>query len=72
MSTFSAREYTLFTPTQILRNWREQRPSNQSDLDSNIIGKFGLVYYAGMNQHLTSRLYHSTLFEMYDYELKKR
>jgi hypothetical protein len=33
-----SREYTLFAPTQLLRNWCEQRPSNQGDLDSNATG----------------------------------
>jgi hypothetical protein len=26
--TLSAREYAIFTPAQVLRNWCEQRPSN--------------------------------------------
>jgi hypothetical protein len=34
----SARKYTMFSSTQLLRNWREQRPSNQGDLDSNVTG----------------------------------
>jgi hypothetical protein len=29
-----AREYTLFAPAQLLRKWREQRPSNQGYPDS--------------------------------------
>jgi hypothetical protein len=34
MNTRSARENTIFEPAQVLRNWREHRPSNQGDLDS--------------------------------------
>jgi hypothetical protein len=36
-----AREYTIFTPAQHLRNCREQRPSNKSDLDSNVGWRLG-------------------------------
>jgi hypothetical protein len=32
----SAREYTMFAPAQLLRNWRDQRPSNQNDIDSRL------------------------------------
>jgi hypothetical protein len=35
----STREYTTFAPARFLRNWNEQRPSNQSDLDPSIMGK---------------------------------
>jgi hypothetical protein len=38
MNTRSAREYTIFAPAQLLRIWREQRPSNKDDLDSNVTG----------------------------------
>jgi hypothetical protein len=39
--THSTREYTIFAPAQLLRNWREQRPSNQDDLDSVSRGRLG-------------------------------
>jgi hypothetical protein len=38
MNAHSAREYTMFAPAQILRNWFEQRPSNEGDLDSIVRG----------------------------------
>jgi hypothetical protein len=38
MNTRYAPEYTVFTPAQVLHNWREQRPSNQGDLDSSVTG----------------------------------
>jgi hypothetical protein len=41
MNTRSAREYTMFAPAQLLRNWREQRPSNKGDLDSSVTGRMG-------------------------------
>jgi hypothetical protein len=47
MITRSAHEYTIFTPAQLLRKWREQRPSNQGVLDSSVTGEVGRVYYTG-------------------------
>jgi hypothetical protein len=44
MNTRSGREYTMFAPAQLLRNWREQRPSSQGDLISNVTGEVGKVY----------------------------
>jgi hypothetical protein len=41
MNTRSAREYTMFAPAQLLRNWRDQRPSNQGVLDLNFTGGGG-------------------------------
>jgi hypothetical protein len=41
MNTRSAREYTMLAPAQILRNLRDQRPSNQGDLDSSVTGEVG-------------------------------
>jgi hypothetical protein len=41
MNTRSAREYTMFEPAQLLRNWREQRPINKGDLDSNVVREVG-------------------------------
>jgi hypothetical protein len=46
MSTRSARECTIFAPAQHLRNLREQRPSNKSDIDSIVMGK-GRVLHGG-------------------------
>jgi hypothetical protein len=36
VNTRSAREYTILASAQLLCNWREQRPSNWGDLDSNV------------------------------------
>jgi hypothetical protein len=44
MNTFSAREYTIFVPAQLLRNWREQRPGSQGKLDSVVVGEAERVY----------------------------
>jgi hypothetical protein len=41
--THSAREYTMFEPTQLLRNWCEQRPSNHSDPDLSVTEEIGRV-----------------------------
>jgi hypothetical protein len=49
MNTSSAREYTMFAPSQLLRNWCEQRPSKNSDLDSSVSGEVGRVYYTGVD-----------------------
>jgi hypothetical protein len=46
------REYTMFAAAQLLRNWREQRPSNNGDLDSNVTGEGGRVYYTGVDLFL--------------------
>jgi hypothetical protein len=35
-----AREYTICTPAHLWRNWREQLPSNQGSLGSNVTGRF--------------------------------
>jgi hypothetical protein len=40
----SAREYTMFTPTQLLRNWRKQRPSNQGDIELSVGGWKSLLH----------------------------
>jgi hypothetical protein len=42
-----ARKYTKFPPAQLLRNWREQRPSNQDDLDLSVMGKVERVLHGG-------------------------
>jgi hypothetical protein len=44
MNTRSAREYTMYAPTQLLRNWSEQRPSNQGDP---VTPEVRRVYYTG-------------------------
>jgi hypothetical protein len=48
MSKRSARKYTTFANKQLLRNCREQRPSNYSGLDWNVTAGAGRVYYNGM------------------------
>jgi hypothetical protein len=35
----------MFTPVQLVLNWREQRPSNYNDLDSSVTEEVGRVYY---------------------------
>jgi hypothetical protein len=50
----------MFAPAQLLRNWREQRPSNQGDLASSVTGEVGRIYYTGVNLLLISFLYRST------------
>jgi hypothetical protein len=37
MNTHSAREYTMFSPAQILRTWCKHRPIKQDILDSNVM-----------------------------------
>jgi hypothetical protein len=49
-----ASEYAMFAPAQILCNLREQRPSNQGDLDSSVTGKVQRVYYTGVDLLLIS------------------
>jgi hypothetical protein len=44
MNTRSAREYTVFASAQLLRNWREQRPSSQGDVNSSVTGEAGRAY----------------------------
>jgi hypothetical protein len=47
-------KYIMFAPAQLLRTWREQRPSNKSDLDSSATGEVGKVYYMGVDLLLIS------------------
>jgi hypothetical protein len=35
----------MFAPAQILRNWSEQLPSNQGDLELSVTGEVGKVCY---------------------------
>jgi hypothetical protein len=61
MNTRSAREYIMFAPAQLLRNWPEQRPSNKGDLDSSLGGGGGYgVFYTAVDLLLVSFSYHST------------
>jgi hypothetical protein len=48
MNTRSSRD-TMFAPEQLLRNCRQQRPSNQGDFASSITGEGGRVYYTGVD-----------------------
>jgi hypothetical protein len=61
MSTRSASEYTIFAPAQLLRRWREHRPSNQGYLDSSVTGEAGRVYYTGVDLFLIEFLGRSTV-----------
>jgi hypothetical protein len=47
MNTRSAREYTMFAPAQLLRNWYEQWPNIKGDLDPSVTVEVGGVYYTG-------------------------
>jgi hypothetical protein len=47
MNTRSAREYIVFTPARLLRNWSYQRPSSKGGLDSSVTVEVGRVYYTG-------------------------
>jgi hypothetical protein len=48
MNTRSVRESAMFAAAQILRNWREQRPSVKGDLGSCVTGDVGRVHYMGV------------------------
>jgi hypothetical protein len=45
MNKLSAREYTEFArrPTERVRNSRQERPSNQVDLESSVTGEVGNI-----------------------------
>jgi hypothetical protein len=60
MNTLSACWYAVFAPARLLRNWREQRPSNQDDLYSSVTGEVGRFHYMGVHLLLISFLHHST------------
>jgi hypothetical protein len=60
MNARSAREHTMFAPAQLLRNWREQRPSNKGDLGSSVTREIRKIYYAGVDLILISILFRST------------
>jgi hypothetical protein len=47
----------MFATAQLLRDWCEQRPSNQGDLGSSVTGEGGGVYYTGLDLLLISFLY---------------
>jgi hypothetical protein len=54
MNKLPASEYTTFVSAQLLRNWREQRPSNKGNLDSRITVKIGTIYYTEVGLLLIS------------------
>jgi hypothetical protein len=56
MNTQSAREYTIFAPSQLYHNWCEQQPSQQDDLDSSVMWEVGRVHYMGVDLLLISFL----------------
>jgi hypothetical protein len=48
----SAPEYMMLAPTDLLRNWQEEQPSYQGDIDSSdssVMRKVGTVHYARGN-----------------------
>jgi hypothetical protein len=47
MNTHSIREYFMFEPAQLMRNWREQRPSNQGGLDPSVTREDGSLLHRG-------------------------
>jgi len=50
--------YTIFALSRLLRNRREQRPSNQDDPDSGVIREVCRVYCTGDGPHLIEFVYH--------------
>jgi hypothetical protein len=60
MNTRSARECAMFALAQLLRNWREQRPTNLRDLDLSVTVEVWKVYYTEVDVLLISFLYCST------------
>jgi hypothetical protein len=50
----------MFTSARLLCNWRDQRPSNQDDLDSSVTRETGRVYYMGVDLLPISFLYRRT------------
>jgi hypothetical protein len=48
MNTHSGHEYTIFAPAKLLHNWHEQWPSNKGNLDLNVMGEVGIIYYMGV------------------------
>jgi hypothetical protein len=50
----------MFESAQILRNWREQRPSIEGDLDRSVTGEAGIVHCLGIDLFSISFLYRST------------
>jgi hypothetical protein len=60
MNTRSAREYTMFASVRGLRSWREQRPSNECDVDSSVTREVGKVYYTELYVLLVLVLCRST------------
>jgi hypothetical protein len=54
-------EHIVCSPAQLLRNWREQRPSYKGDLDLSVVGETGRVLHA-VNLLLASFLYFVIIF----------
>jgi hypothetical protein len=46
MKRVSGRKYVL-PSAELLRNWRQQAPSNQGDTDSRVTREVGTVHYTG-------------------------
>jgi hypothetical protein len=59
MNTRSAPEYTTFTRSHLLRNWRDQRPSNKGDLESCVTAEGERIYYTALDQLVISCFYRS-------------
>jgi hypothetical protein len=55
-NTRSAHQYTVFSPTQLLLVWREQRPSHQEHFDWSVTGEFERVYTTVLDLLLISYL----------------
>jgi hypothetical protein len=47
MSTRSVLEYTLLARAELLCNWPQQQPSNQSATDSGVTREVGRAHYTG-------------------------
>jgi hypothetical protein len=44
MNTNFIQEHTLLVSAELVRNWREQKPSNQSDIDCRVMTEVGRVH----------------------------
>jgi hypothetical protein len=57
MNTRSAHEHTLLAPAELMRNWRQKQPSNQSDTDWRVAREVGEIQLHGENNFGTVIVY---------------
>jgi hypothetical protein len=62
MNARYAPKYAMVARARLLRNWYEQRPANQSDLDWSVTAEVGRLFYGGWppSDFILSFLYRST------------